>query len=517
VALVPAAQAQKVLRVGSTLADVPLTTGQPDQGGEGQRFMGYTLYDALINWDLSQGDKASGLVPGLATSWKPDDADRRNWVFEIRKGVKFHDGSEFTAEVAAWNLGKIMDPKSPQYEPKQAAQGRLRISDVVGWKVLDKYRLMVTTKTPNSFFPYQICWITMSSMAHWEKLGKSWDRYALTPSGTGPWKLDRWSPRERAELVRNPEYWDKARVPKIDRMVLVLLPDANARVAALRSGQVDWIEAPPPDAIPSLKQAGFNLVTNGYPHNWTYTLSYLPNSPWQDVRVRKAANLAIDRDGLVKFLGGMALPAKGYVLPSSPWFGKPSFQLKHDPNEARKLMAEAGFSKQKPLAVKLLISASGSGQMQPLPMNEFVQQNLEEVGFKVEFIVVEWNTLLNIWRAGAQHEMSRGGHALNVTWFLQDPHNAFVRHMDSALVPPGGVNWANYKNADVDALIHRARITFDPAEQNRALQALHEKVVNDAWAIMVVHDLNPRAMHKKVKGFVQAQNWFQDFSRLTVD
>ena len=97
----------------------------------------------------------------------------------------------------------------------------------------------------------------MSSPAQWEKVGKSWDAFARTPSGTGPWKLDKFVPRERAELVPNKDYWDKARVPKLDRLVLLPLPEANSRVAALRSGQVDWIEAPPPDAIPSLKSAGF--------------------------------------------------------------------------------------------------------------------------------------------------------------------------------------------------------------------------------------------------------------------
>ena len=79
---------------------------------------------------------------------------------------------------------------------------------------------------------------------------------ASTPSGTGPWKLDKFVPRERAELVPNTDYWDKARVPKLDRLVLLPLPEANSRVAALRSGQVDWIEAPPPDAMPSLKRRG---------------------------------------------------------------------------------------------------------------------------------------------------------------------------------------------------------------------------------------------------------------------
>ncbi len=156
----------------------------------------------------------------------------------------------------------------------------------------------------------------MSSPAQWEKLGKSWDAFAKTPSGTGPWKMTLFAPRERAEMVPNANYWDKARVPKLDKLVLVPLPEANARVAALRSGQVDWIEAPAPDAVASLKSAGFKIVTNAYPHNWTWHLSRIEGSPWNDIRVRKAANLAIDREGLKELLGGLAIPAKGFMPPA---------------------------------------------------------------------------------------------------------------------------------------------------------------------------------------------------------
>src|SRR3954467_6647418 len=88
-----AASAQGTLRIGMTASDIPLTTGQADNGGEGMRFMGYTAYDALINWDLSRADRASDLTPGLATAWKVDPADKTRWIFTLRPGVTFHDGS----------------------------------------------------------------------------------------------------------------------------------------------------------------------------------------------------------------------------------------------------------------------------------------------------------------------------------------------------------------------------------------------------------------------------------------
>ena len=157
-------------------------------------------------------------------------------------------------------------------------------------------------------------------------------------------------PRERAELVPNKDYWDKARVPKLDKLVLVPLPEANARVAALRSGQVDWIEAPPPDAVASLKSAGFTIVTNAYPHNWTWHLSRVEGSPWNDIRVRKAANLAIDREGMKELLGGLMIPAEGFFPPGHQWFGKPTFKLEATiPAAAKKLLAEAGYGPSKPL------------------------------------------------------------------------------------------------------------------------------------------------------------------------
>ena len=202
------AQAQGTLRIGMTASDIPLTTGQTDQGGEGMRFMGYTVYDALINWDLSKADKASDLTPGLATSWSVDAADKTKWTFVLREGVKFHDGSEFTADAVVWNLDKLLKNDSPQFDQRQAAQGRSRIPAVASYKVIDKYKVEITTKAPDATLPYQIAWVMMSSPAQWEKLGKSWEAFARTPSGTGPWQLTAFQPRERAELSPFPGYWD---------------------------------------------------------------------------------------------------------------------------------------------------------------------------------------------------------------------------------------------------------------------------------------------------------------------
>ena len=510
------AQAQGTLRIGMTAADIPLTTGQTDQGGEGMRFMGYTVYDSLIEWDLTSADKASTLIPGLATEWSVAD-DGLTWTFKLREGVKFHDGSDFTAEDVVWNLDKLLVESSEQYDPRQSAQGKSRIPAVASYKVIDPLTVEITTKEPDATLPYQMTWVLMSSRANWEALEKDWEKVAMTPSGTGPWKLETFVPRERAELVPFEDYWDETRIPKLDKMVLIPLPEPNARSAALLSGQVDWIEAPAPDTIPAMEGNGFVISSNAYPHNWTWHLSRLEGSPWNDIRVRKAANLAIDREGMAPLLGGLMVPAEGFLPPSSNWFGDPEFEVKYDLEAAKALMEEAGYGPDNRLEVKALISPSGSGQMLPLPMNEYVQQSLAEIWIDVEFMVVEWNQMINLWRAGAADASVDGAQSINFTYFIQDPFTGLIRHLDCGLIAPNGTNWGHYCDDEMQELFAKIKTTFDPEEQTKVLQKTHEKYVNDALFLFVTHDVAPRAMKPSVKGFVQAQNWYQNFSGITIE
>jgi len=312
--------------------------------------------------------------------------------------------------------------------------------------------------------------IVMSSPAQWLAMGKRWDAFLKKPSGTGPRKLETYQPRERAVLAHNANYWNKVRAPRLDQLVLLPVPDASARVAALRAGQVDWIEAPPPDAMDSLKAAGYALIYNVFPHVWPWHFSRLEGSPWNELRVRKAANPAIDRDGMATLLGGMMLPARGMVPPASPWFGKPAFEVRYDPAAAKALMAQAGHSKDKPLKVKAIISPSGSGQMQPQLMNELIQQNLAEIGIAVELDVRDWNALLANWRAGAKDASSKGAHSTNSSYFSQDPFTALICHVDSELIAPKGTHWGYYIDKDMDKLVDGVRTIFDPQVQATLLQ-----------------------------------------------
>ncbi|RVT98735.1 ABC transporter substrate-binding protein [Rhodovarius crocodyli] len=513
------AQAQSpggTLRVGMTLASVPLTNGCPDQGGEGQRFMGITLYNALCEWDLSRSDRPSPIKAGLATEWAPDPANPKRWWFTIREGVRFHDGKILTAEDVTFSFDRAFRREAAWYDQRANAQVSNRVPNITDWGHEGERRFWMETSYIDATVPFGIIYVGITHKGAWEAAGRSWETYLTRPVGTGPWKLEQWSIRERAVMVRNAEHWEAARIPRTERLVLLPLPDANTRVAALRSGQVDFIEAPPPDAIPTLRNAGFNIVTNVYPHNWTWHFSMLEGSPWRDIRVRKAANLAIDRAGMKEMLGGTMAEGAGIVTPDSPWYGNPTFKLEHNPAEARRLLAEAGFSTRNPVRTKIAISASGSGQMQPLPMNEFIQQNLREVGIEIDFEVVEWNALLVIRREGAAKAMQRGVTGLNCSYGAADPYSGFMRLLKSNLTPPQGGNFGWYSDPAMDAMMDEAFLTPDVAAQNALIARIHTRIVDEALFLFVAHDLNPRAMSRRVKGFVQARSWSQDLAPISM-
>ena len=178
------AQPTAALRYGMSMSDVPLTTGQPDRGAGAYQFTGLTLYDPLVAWEMNIADRPGKLIPGLATSWETDAADRRNWTFRLRDNVKFHDGSVLDADAVVWNLEKVLNPQAAHFDNRQAAQVKPRLPSVASYRKLDPMTVQITTKAVDALFPYQLLWFLVSSPAQYAKLGNSWEKFAFQPSGT---------------------------------------------------------------------------------------------------------------------------------------------------------------------------------------------------------------------------------------------------------------------------------------------------------------------------------------------
>jgi peptide/nickel transport system substrate-binding protein len=504
-----AARAESVLRVAMTASDIPDWTGAPDQGYEGYRFVGYSLYDSMVNWDLSRSDVAADIKPGLAESWSIDPNDHKKWIFKLRHGVQFHDGCPWNADSAVWNFHRVMDSTSPQYNPRHHAMQSWTVINIDHMDKIDDYTVALYTKAPDSMLPYEIAGYFQISNCLVTKLNNDYTAYANAPSGTGPYKFSKVVPHERLELVKNTDYWDKARIPKHDRLVLIPMPEASTRAAALLSGQVDFVEAPTPDTIPKLKAAGMNIILVPYPHNWDYQVR-VDRPPFNDIRVRQAANYAINRNEMVDMLQGVATPGYGKFIESQPYYGNP-IKYEYNPDKAKALLKEAGCT---PCAFTVAISTSGSGQMQPLPMNELVKEQLEAVGFKVTLMPMDWNSLVDVLLGGSAKYPQYS--AANVSLSSIEPVQGIMKNGMTRYIAPNGMNWGGFSDPAVDKLGDEAQATFDTDKRNQILAKMHETLIADAYEIFIVHDLNPRALSPRLKGFVQAQSWFQDLTPIVV-
>ena len=512
-ALSPAMAQEKVLRIAMTASDIPTTTGMPNNGFEGMRFLGFPVFQGLIGFDLTTTGPVK-LLPHLAEKWEQDPGDKKVWIFHLRKGVKFHDGTDFNADAVLWNLERFFNKDAPQFEPPAAGITRARLPLLVSWKKIDDYTVSMTTSVVASFFQWMVPYLLFTSPASFEKGGKDWGKVAaMGAAGTGPFKITNVVQRQSVTLVRNDDYWDAGHKAKADKVILMPIPEANTRLAALRSGQVDWVEVPPPDGIPSLKQAGFVISTGSYPHVWPWLLNMAAkDSPLKDVRVRQALNYCIDRNAIVALLNGTAEPSVGWLKPGDPAFGNPANRYTFDPAKGKKLLAEAGFGPAKPLSFKVMISTGGSGQMLPLPMNEALQENLKtacNVDVKVE--ATEWQTLLTVLRSTPDAPQLNGAMALNVSSPSSDA-GAMYRYFAKVNFTPNGFNFEQWVDDQWEEAFAKLADATDLETMAHHYAKAHERLVDNPPWLYIVHDLNPRAFNKKVKGFVSPQSWFVDMT-----
>jgi hypothetical protein len=183
------------------------------------------------------------------------------------------------------------------------------------------------------------------------------------------------------------------------------------------------------------------IVMNAYPHTWPYLLNAM-GGPFKDLRVRQAANYAVNRSEMVEMLNGIAVASYGIYVPSQHYYGQP-FEYSNDPAKATALLKEASCY---PCNIRIAISTSGSGQMQPLPMNELVKEQLEKVGFKVKFDTLDWNSVLTIYLQGAVKTPQYDG--LNFSSGATDPLNVLKTVMTSYRAP-NGANWGGFSNPEL--------------------------------------------------------------------
>ncbi|NIZ92349.1 peptide ABC transporter substrate-binding protein [Kineosporiaceae bacterium B12] len=470
------------------------------------------IFEALVDEDLTTPSSEAAvpeLTPGLAESWDVSE-DGKVYTFHVRQGVTFHDGTALDAAAVEYNIRRMWDETSPQYNAKAAGQTNFIWTFVTDVQAPDPATVVVTMSQPFSPFLRMLAQGGNGSTAIMspKALQEFGEDVADHPVGTGPFTFDERIRGERISLLRNDTYWGTK--PALDGVVFRPIPDASARVAALRSGDVDMISVPSPDSVASLVSAGFQLSEGIPPHVWY--LSFNMKDRYTGIKeVRQAINLAIDREGMAKnLLAGTVNPAYDVQAPANAAYVERTAEYSRNVARAKDLLAAAGLSGG--FETTLTTSVDGSGQIVPAPMAEYIQQNLAEVGIKVKIETQEWISYLSTWAKGAQE----GVGMMQISWGMTTPYWLYIV-TSSTLQAPNGPNVGYYSNPELDAVMSSAIQATDEETANDLWRQANDIVTDDAALAPIVNDKAPYVLASYVKGFVSASEEWYDLRSVSLE
>jgi peptide/nickel transport system substrate-binding protein len=498
------------LIIGMSAGNVPYPNTPPNEGYEGTRFVGNQIYDELTPVNYDQGDSVPVPGPGLATDWSVAD-DKITWTFHLRKGVKFHDGSDFNADAVVFNFDRLLKKDFEFFDATAAASNGFNLLKVDTYRAVDPYTFEINTKGPYSFLPWDMSHMMIASPTAVKTYGVQ--DYIKHATGTGPFKMTKYIDGQVMELDPNESYWGGK--PKLGKLILRPMPDPATRLAALQSGEISWAEVPPPDSVDQLSKQGFNVILKQYPHTIIFALNTY-DKPFNDIRVRQALQYAIDRNGMcTALLRGLCMPASQYVYPGHPWFDPALGSTFHlDVAKAKTMLADAGY----PNGFKMSIAypTGGSGNMWPGPMMELVQTNFKAVGIDLQLVPLEWNNIITLFISGFSDPANKKYDAVYISLAPDAPPFTFQSFTSDGLPPNGCCNATGYVNQKVDDLVHQAQNEFDLQKQDALLQQAQAILASDSSFTFAVHDLNLRVLSPKVRGFMPSRSWFADLRNVWV-
>lgn len=410
----------------------------------------------LIFDNFMELDEHLRVVPKLAESL--EHPDPLTYIATVRRGVRFHDGRELTADDVAFTFGQFIDPAvvSPRkggYRELQSVEAR------------DRYTVVFTLKQPFASFPINLMMPVLPKGA-----GSDVREH---PIGTGPYRFVRYAVDDRIELAANPDYWGGA--PKNSGLVLKIVPDDVMRGLELQKGTMDLVVNDlVPDIVHQLRQDSRLQVVQGPGVDYQYIGLNVQDPKLRDVRVRQALAFAVDRDAIVEHLRrGLAVAANGMLSPLS-WAAAPDLPaFAHDPERARALLDEAGYrdpdgaGPAPRLSLTLKVSNSEFNRLQ----SSVIQQNLRDVGIDLDVRTYEFATLYADVLAG-------NFQLFTLQWTagaLADP-DILRRVFHTKQAPPVGFNRGRYSNPQVDALLDEAS-NLENGERRLALYADVQRLI----------------------------------------
>ncbi len=472
------------------------------QGGAGFR-VNFPMYEGLFGYDLHRGDIEPPVIPLLAESWTRSN-DGKTWTWKLRDGVVFHDGTPWNADAAIFNFRRIYDKTFQYYYAQANGYAALFMPGPVQLEKVDNLTFRTILERGRPLDEELIFTLMVSPKA---VMDKGNDRMSLEPVGTGPFQFKELIPNQKVTLVPNSKYWGSK--PLLDQLVFRPIPDANQRVTALRTGEVNMTIVLPPDSLQPLRQDGFQVLLKPFPHSWIEHLN-CRSGPTADKRVRQAINYAMDTKSLSNsILKGSASPELQVATQGSAYYDTSIQPYDYNPTKAKKLLADAGYSKG--LDTEWWVPTNGSGEMLPVPMTEFLQSNLRESGINITIKTFEWGAYLNEFFKGVPANVG----SMQQSWGLWGSTWWGILFGKVGHPPNGVGNVGFYDNPQVDAIYDQA-LGADLQQRIQLSKQIQRIVMDDAAWGFVVHDLAPKGLSPKVHGFVNTHSWFWAFDNVWV-
>ncbi|MBD9450004.1 ABC transporter substrate-binding protein [Rhizobium sp. RHZ02] len=441
-----------------------------------------SLFDGLMDYEPG----TSTLRKDLAEDYTISD-DGKTFTFKLRKGVKFHNGREMTAEDVKYSLDRVTNPatQSPGAGFFGSIKGFDKMADgsaksLEGVTVVDPYTIKFELTRPDATFLHVMA-INFSFVVPKEEVEKWGADFGKHPVGTGAFKLGEWTLGQKLVFERNKDYWN-AGLPKLDQITFEVGQEPVVALLRLQKGEVDVAgDGIPPAKFLEVKNdpTYAKLIVEGGQLHTGYVTMKTTMKPFDNVKVRQAVNMAINKDRIIRIINGRGVPANQPLPPTMPGFAKDFEGYKYDVEGAKKLLAEAGLADG--FETELYVYNTD-----PQPrIAQAIQQDLAAIGIKAE---IKSLAQANVIAAGGEPDQAPMVWSGGMAWIADfpDPSNFYGPILGCSGAVKGGWNWSYYCNKALEERATAADSITDPAkkaEREEAWRSIFLDIMKDApWA-----------------------------------
>ncbi|WP_416799261.1 ABC transporter substrate-binding protein [Ciceribacter azotifigens] len=485
-----AANAEEIKQGGSMVVTYKddVATLDPAIGYDWQNWsMIKSLFDGLMSYEPGTATLKNALAETYTIS-----EDGQIFTFTLRKGVKFHNGREMTADDVKYSLDRVTNPEtqSPGAGFFGSIKGFDKMADgsaktLEGVTVVDPYTIKFELSRPDATFLHVMA-LNFSSIVPKEEVEKWGADFGKHPVGSGAFKLAEWTLGQKLVFERNKDYWEPG-LPKLDQITFEVGQEPVVALLRLQNGEVDIAgDGIPPAKFLEVKNDPnyAKLIVEGGQLHTGYLTMKTTMKPFDDVKVRQAVNMAINKDRIIRIINGRAVPATQPLPPSMPGYAKDFAGYKFDVDGAKALLADAGYPDG--FDTELYVYNTD-----PNPrIAQAIQQDLAAVGIKAE---IKSLAQANVIAAGGEPDQAPMVWSGGMAWIADfpDPSNFYGPILGCAGAVKGGWNWSYYCNKDLDARATAADSITNPAkagEREEAWRSIYLDIMKDAPWVPVFNE-----------------------------